>query len=45
MVLALHHSRKLAYSKQLSSNFFYHPTGIITHMTIGRLTRLQIDEV
>jgi hypothetical protein len=30
---------------QLSSKFFYHRTGIITHMTIGRLTGLQIDEV
>jgi hypothetical protein len=43
--LSLHRSRKLGYSKQLSSNFFYHPTGIITHMTIGRWTGLQIDEV
>jgi hypothetical protein len=45
MALSLHRSRKLGYSKQLSSNFFYHPTGIITHMTIGRWTGLQIDEV
>jgi hypothetical protein len=43
--LSLHHLRKLSYSMQLSSNFFYHRTGIITHMTIGRLTGLQIDEV
>jgi hypothetical protein len=45
MSLRLYRSRKLGYSKQLSCIFFYHPTGIITHMTISRWTGLPLDEV